>query len=118
MKLVVLNFSYGTNPYLRTTEIALGVNEELKRCGQERLGIILPWIYGERQKNILLEEFGRYGHASEIYLDLENFNQYQLVFNHPNFSNKQIRRIMAKAYRSYYLNPMWIMRHLLKFIKH
>ena len=49
---------------------------------------------------------------------LENFNQYQLVFNHPNFSNKQIRRIMAKAYRSYYLNPMWIMRHLLKFIKH
>lgn len=71
MKLVVLNFSYGTNPYLRTTEIALGVNEELKRCGQERLGIILPWIYGERQKNILLEEFGRYGHASEIYLDLE-----------------------------------------------
>jgi len=71
MRLAVLNFSYGTNPYLRTTEIALGVNKELTHRGQERLGLILPWIYGEKQKSILLEEFGKGHHTSDIYLDLE-----------------------------------------------
>lgn len=57
-KYVVTNFVYGTGPYLRTTELALAINEELELRGQDHLGIIVPWVYGEKQKRIMLEEFG------------------------------------------------------------
>lgn len=56
MKYIVTNFAYGTGPYLRTTELALAVNEELESRGQNRLGIIVPWVYSEKQKRIMLEE--------------------------------------------------------------
>ena len=57
MKYIVTNFAYGTGPYLRTTELALAVNVELESRGRDRLGIIVPWVYGEKQKRIMLEEF-------------------------------------------------------------
>ena len=56
MKYVVTNFAYGTGPYLRTTELALAINEQLESQGQNRLRIIVPWVYGEKQKCIMLEE--------------------------------------------------------------
>ena len=66
-KYIVTNFAYGTGPYLRTTELALAFNDELERRGQERLGIIVPWVYGEKQRKIMLEEFSL--HVDEIFLD-------------------------------------------------
>jgi len=57
VKYIVTNFVYGTGPYLRTTELALAVNAELESRGQNRLGIIVPWVYGDKQKRIMLEEF-------------------------------------------------------------
>lgn len=66
-KFVVTNFAYGTGPYLRTTELALAFNDELVKRGKERLGILVPWVYGEKQKRIMLEEFSKY--ADEIFLD-------------------------------------------------
>ena len=56
-KFIVTNFAYGTGPYLRTTELVLAINEELESQGRERFGIIAPWVYGEKQKRIMLEEF-------------------------------------------------------------
>ena len=66
-KFIVTNFAYGTGPYLRTTELALAFNDELEKRGEERLGIMVPWVYGEKQKKIMLEEFSPY--ADEIFLD-------------------------------------------------
>ena len=43
----------------------------------------------------------------------ENFNQYNLIFEHPNYTNKQARGMMNKFYNQYYLRPSWI----LKFVK-
>ena len=57
MRYIVTNFVYGTGPYLRTTELALAINERLESNGKERLGVIVPWVYGEKQKRIMLEEF-------------------------------------------------------------
>ena len=34
----------------------------------------------------------------------ENFNQWQLVFKHPNFTEGDIRNLLAHSYRAYYLN--------------
>ncbi len=69
-KYIVTNFAYGTGPYLRTTELALAINEELESQGRDRLGIIVPWVYGEKQKRIMLEEFdaANQKHPGEILL--------------------------------------------------
>ena len=68
-KYIVTNFAYGTGPYLRTTELALAFNDELEKLGQERMSIIVPLVYGEKQKNIMREEFGELLNSGEIIFD-------------------------------------------------
>ena len=68
-KFIVTNFAYGTGPYLRTTELALAFDDELEKRGRKRLGILVPLVYGEKQKKIMLEEFA--SQANEIFLDEE-----------------------------------------------
>ncbi len=58
MKYIVTNFVYGTGPYLRTTELALAINNEMEKRAKPHFGVIVPWVYGEKQKRIMLEEFG------------------------------------------------------------
>lgn len=69
--ILVTNFAYGTGPYLRTTELALAVNRELEKRGKHRMRILVPWVYGERQKQVMLEEFGAHDavYPGEILLD-------------------------------------------------
>lgn len=68
---IVTNFAYGTGPYLRTTDLAVCFNNELERRGHERLDIIVPWVYGEKQKRIMFEEFYEHelAHPGEILFD-------------------------------------------------
>jgi len=56
---LVTNFAYGTGPYLRITELALSVNDHLERLGRPRHRIVLPLVYGSKQRRIMREEFGR-----------------------------------------------------------
>lgn len=72
-KFIVTNFAYGTGPYLRTTELAIAFNDELERRGKERLGVIIPWVYGEKQRRIMLEEFAEHDktHSGELLLDAQ-----------------------------------------------
>ena len=46
---------------------------------------------------------------------LENFNQYNLTFDHANFSKKKIRFFLSKAYSQYYLRINWAFKHLIKY---
>jgi hypothetical protein len=71
MQYLVTNFAYGTGPYLRTTELAIAFNNELERRGHARIPVIVPWVYGDKQKAIMLEEFGAHisAHPDEILLD-------------------------------------------------
>lgn len=62
-KYIITNFIYGTGPFLRTTEIAIAVNNQLEKP----YGVIVPWVMGEKQKKIMLEEFPE--HADNIFLD-------------------------------------------------
>jgi hypothetical protein len=70
-KVLVTNFAYGTGPYLRTTELALAFNDELEARGRPRLPVVVPWVYGEKQRRIMLEEFGDHArrHPDELLLD-------------------------------------------------
>ncbi|MFH1890112.1 MAG: hypothetical protein ABIJ91_00910 [Candidatus Kuenenbacteria bacterium] len=59
-KFGVTNFIYGTGPYLRTTELAIAFNDELAKQGKNRLSFIIPWVYGQKQKQIMIEDFGEH----------------------------------------------------------
>lgn len=71
MKYILLNFAYGFGPFLRTCELAVAVNEALEKKGKDRCGIIVPLVYGERQIQIMREEFSQIIQKSphEILLD-------------------------------------------------
>lgn len=73
MPIGVLNFAYGTGPYLRTAELAIAFNDELQRRGRARMAFIVPWLYGAKQKRIMLEEFSSHEneHPAELLLDAE-----------------------------------------------
>ncbi len=43
---------------------------------------------------------------------IEDFNQYNLVFNHPNFDNKLARKMMDKAYNNFFLRISWVMKFI------
>lgn len=51
---ILCNPGYGNGPYLRTTELALAVIKQLKKPTT----IIMPLLYGQRQKDIITEEYG------------------------------------------------------------
>lgn len=70
-QLLVTNFAYGIGPFLRTTELAIMFNDTLERAGDPRLVCLVPWVYGEKQKRIMFEEFGAHEkkYPGELLLD-------------------------------------------------
>lgn len=54
MRAIICNPSYGNNPYLRTAEMAL----ELRTKLGEEVSVVVPDLYGDKQRRILREEFG------------------------------------------------------------
>ena len=48
---------------------------------------------------------------------LEDFNQWQLIFKHANFTGSDVKKLLNKAYLDYYLNPIWIFKFIFSFIK-
>ncbi len=54
---ILLNFLHGNSPYLRTTELAIAVNDELAKLGKPRMGIVVPLVYGDSQEKIMRENF-------------------------------------------------------------
>ena len=46
-----------------------------------------------------------------------DFNQWQLVFDHPNFTKKNVRDLLSIAYKKYYTNPLWIIKYILRKFK-
>lgn len=55
---MITTFAYGNGPYTRTVDLGLAINAELEQRGQSSLQIIVPLVYGERQRRIMLEDFG------------------------------------------------------------
>ena len=47
----------------------------------------------------------------------ENFDQYQLVYNHRILNKKEIRKFLSKAYSEYYLRINWFIKFIFSFIR-
>lgn len=69
---LITNFAYGTGPYIRTTELAIAFNDELVRRGVERMPVIIPLVYGDKQKRVMHEEFDKYDSAYPGHLLLDS----------------------------------------------
>jgi len=61
---IVTNIAYGTGPYVRITELCIAFNEELKKRSVEPLPFIVPLVYGDKQRRVMLEEFEDYDKAN------------------------------------------------------
>lgn len=101
MKYIITNFAYGTGPYLRTTELAIAINNELEKQGKEKMGIVVPWIYGEKQKRVMLEEFSEYNKKSPgiILLDLKLGAILKQIFYGDNSYEEALRAFVSESER-------------------
>ncbi len=64
---ILTSFAYGTGPYLRTTEWALAVADLLGQLGKSRNRIVVPLVYGNKQRLIMEEALGTRMH--DVILD-------------------------------------------------
>ena len=44
--------------------------------------------------------------------EYEKFTQYDLVVEHETLNPKQVREMLSRAYRDYYLRPRWVLKYL------
>lgn len=51
-------FAHGNGPFCRTIDLGLAINDEFERRGFSRMPIIVPLVYGDRQRRIMMEDFG------------------------------------------------------------
>ncbi len=83
---ILVNPAHGNEPYILGTAIARGVSNRLAKEGLGRARIVVPLMYGERQKRILLEESGE--DAGLVHFD-ETFGQIlkDITFGNGDFHN-------------------------------
>jgi len=60
MQYISTTFAYGNGPYLRCVDLCLAINEEFKQRGEDEFGILVPLVYGDKQKKIMWENFGEH----------------------------------------------------------
>jgi len=67
MEYINTTFAHGNGPYSRCVEWAIEVNNVREERKLERLPIVVPNVYGERQKKIMKEEIE--GHISDTFFE-------------------------------------------------
>ena len=72
MKYIFTNFGSGNGPYLRTIDMGIGLINLFKDKLDEEISILVPWVYGERQKLIILEEFENHVKENPNLIILDN----------------------------------------------
>ena len=84
--------------FLKTLDYAKKINSSYAQ-----FSVFTPYpgtpVYAEYKDKINVKKF-------------EDFTQWQLVFDHPNFTKKEVDDILSDAYQKYYLNPKWLIKHL------
>lgn len=107
---IVTNFAYGTGPYLRTTDLAIAFNDELEKRGCERMGIIVPWVYGEKQRRVMREEFAEHEkkYPGEILFDAKLGELLRSVF----YADCAYEEALAKWVKEYREVSLHAYQHL------
>jgi radical SAM superfamily enzyme YgiQ (UPF0313 family) len=89
--------------YKKTVEFAKKV-----KSSYAQFSVFTPYpgtpVFREYEKKIIAKKY-------------ENFTQWQLVFDHPNFKPIDILNLLNYSYQQYYLNPKWMVHFTLNKIK-
>ena len=89
--------------YKKTVEFAKKV-----KSSYAQFSVFTPYpgtpVFKEYEKKIFVKKY-------------ENFTQWQLVFDHPNFKPIDILNLLNYSYQQYYLNPKWIVHFISNKIK-
>ncbi len=64
---IFVNPAHGNEPYLLGIDIALEISDQLEKRGLTRPSVLVPLLYGQRQRNIIRDEFGE--RADQVLLD-------------------------------------------------
>jgi len=115
MNLINTTFAHGNGPYSRCVEWAIEVNNVREERGLGRLGIIVPLIYPDRQREILKIEIASNvaqdfldKHPDEILFDeVQGILLSQLMFSGSNYSEN-----LTKLHQKYYDIESKIQKHL------
>jgi len=72
MQYISTNFAYGNGPYLRCIDLGIALNKEFGERNVPEMRMIIPLVYGDRQKKIMQENFGKYikENPDSIFLDV------------------------------------------------
>ncbi len=115
MRYIHTTFAHGNGPFSRCLDWAISVNDARERKGFERLPIVVPLVYPERQEKIIREEIGAINgsdffekHPDEILLDEQQGALLsQLMFKGNNYAEN-----LACLIREYSGIEAEILRHL------
>lgn len=96
---IFTNNGAGNGPYIRTIDMGFELIQLLKENLDEDIAILVPWVYGERQKRIIIEEFGMYLEANPnlILLDKNLGQQIRKVL----FDGRNYNEVMLDLINSY-----------------
>jgi hypothetical protein len=109
MKYIFTNFGCGNGPFIRAIDMAIGLIPKIRpKIGE--ISIIVPWVYGERQKRIIQEEFGPLlkENPDLILLDKKLGD----LFNKVLFDGRNYNTIMAELIANYDQTEKEIQSHL------
>jgi len=117
---ILLNFAYGYGPFIKSVKAAFEVNDLFEKRGMRRKGIIVPLVYGDRQKSIIEENFGDYlskypdeilfdetlgGFLSEIFYEGESYIKYLKDFLKTcGFIEREIEKYFSGAIKLFDMN--------------
>lgn len=97
---IFTNIGPGNGPYIRTIEMGIELIRLLKDELDEDLYILVPWVYGERQRRIIIEEFGDLLKSKPDLILLDKYlgQQFKKVL----FDGRDYNTVMLDLIKSYY----------------
>jgi len=104
MQYINTTFAYGNGPFSRIVDWAIAINDEIENRGMQRLPIVVPLVYPEKQERIIKEDISSntsydslQKHSAEIWFDkAQGKILARLMFKEKDYS--EYLRLLIKSY--------------------
>jgi len=107
--ILVLNPGHGNEPYILATAIGREVSKKFAAAGEKQPILVMPLLYGDRQRKILLEENPNPQDAQLLHLDEQmgeilkgvmfGSGDFQQHLTHVNTHYDEVEKMLSERYR-------------------